>query len=186
MFGTGAPGTMNVVLRTTLPPAALSQTIHRTVRNVDAAIPIVRLRSMEEVFAESIRLPRLLAELLGGFAALALLLAAVGIYGVLSYIVAARRREMGIRMALGARRSAVVAQVMKQGLVLVGIGIIAGAACAFGLNQWLTSLLFGVTPTDTSTIVTVIATILFAAAIACGVPAWRASRLDPNVALRVE
>jgi ABC-type antimicrobial peptide transport system permease subunit len=75
---------------------------------------------------------------------------------------------------------------MKQGLVLVGIGIIAGAACAFGLNQWLTSLLFGVTPTDTSTIVTVIATILFAAAIACGVPAWRASRLDPNVALRVE
>jgi ABC-type antimicrobial peptide transport system permease subunit len=186
LFGTGAPGTMHVALRTTLPAAALSQTIHRTVREVDPAIPIVRLRSMEEAFAESIRRPRLLAQLLSVFAGLALLLAVIGIYGVLSCMVAARRREMGIRMALGARRFTVLAEVMKQGLMLTGFGIIVGLIGAFGLNRLITSLLFGVTTTDTMTFLVVIATILLAGALACGLPAWRASRLDPNVVLRAE
>lgn len=186
MFGTGAPGTMNIVLRTTLPPAVLSQTIQRVVRNVDPAIPIVRLRSMEEVFVESIRRPRLLAHLLGLFACLALSLAVVGIYGLLSYMVAERRREMGIRIALGARRSMVLAQVMRQGLLLTGIGIGVGLAGALGLNRVIASLLFGVTPTDGGTLVAVIAVILLAAAIGCGLPAWRASRVDPNVMLRSE
>ena len=107
---------MNVVMRTTLPPAALSGTIERVVREVDAAVPVVRLRDMDSVFAESIRRPRLLAQLLGAFAGLALLLAAIGTYGVLSYMVTERRREIGIRIALGAARSSVLAQIMKQGL----------------------------------------------------------------------
>ena len=179
-----APGTMNIVLRTTLPPATLRTEIESIVREADPSVPIVRLRDMNGVFEESITRPRLLAQLLGGFAGLALLLAAIGTYGVLSYMVAERRREIGIRMALGADQSSVLGQVMKQGLTLTTIGIIAGLAGALALNRLIASLLFGVQPTDTVTIVAVVATITLVAAIACVLPAWRASRVDPNVVLR--
>jgi predicted permease len=181
-----APGTMNVVLRTRLPPATLRQTIEAAVREADPSVPIVRLREMEAVFDESIRRPRLLAQLLGGFAGLALLLAAIGTYGVLSYMVAERRREIGIRMALGAAQRSVLAQVMTQGLVLTAIGIVVGLAGAFGLNRLIASLLFGVQPTDPLTIAAVVATIALVAGVACWLPAWRASRLDPNIVLRQE
>jgi hypothetical protein len=119
-----APSTMNVALRTTLPPAALSQTIERMVREVGASVPVVRLRDMDAVFDESIGQPRLLAQILVMFAELALLLAAVGTYGVLSYMTAARRREIGVRIALGAARGRVVLLVMRQGLVLVALGVV--------------------------------------------------------------
>ncbi len=178
------PETMNVVLRTTLSPAALSQTIEQAVRGVDRTVPVVRLQGMDGVFAESIRRPRLLAQLIGGFAGLALLLAAVGTYGVLSFMVAERRREIGIRLALGADHGRVLGQVMKQGLILTAVGLIVGLGGAVGLNRLLASLLFGVQPTDMATMVSVVATIAGVAAIACWVPAWRASRLDPNVVLR--
>ncbi|MPY89906.1 MAG: FtsX-like permease family protein [Luteitalea sp.] len=181
-----APPTMNVVLRTRLPPAALSRTLERVVREVDPAVPIARLRDMDAVFAESIRRPRLLAQLLGAFAGLALLLAAVGTYGVLSYMVTERRREIGIRIALGADCSSVLALVMKQGLQLTIIGVAVGLAGALGLNRLIASLLFGVQPTDTATLVTVTAAITLVAAFACWLPAWRASRLDPNVVLRAD
>jgi predicted permease len=181
-----APPTMNVVLRTTLPPAALSRTLERLVRDVDPAVPIVRLRDMESVFAESIRRPRLLAQLLGAFAGLALLLAAVGTYGVLSYIATDRRREIGIRIALGAARSSVVALVMKQGLQLTLTGVILGVAGAIGVNRLIASLLFGVRPTDPTTLAAVIMTITLVAAGACWLPAWRASRMDPSVVLRTD
>jgi ABC-type antimicrobial peptide transport system permease subunit len=141
---------------------------------------------MDSVFAESIRRPRLLAQLLGAFAGLALLLAAVGTYGVLSFMVTERRREIGIRMALGAARSSVIALVMKQGLQATIIGIIVGLAGAFGLTRLMASLLFGVQPTDAATIAAVTATISIVAGIACWLPAWRASRLDPNVVLRTD
>jgi putative ABC transport system permease protein len=181
-----AAPTMNVVLRTTLPPAGLSRTLERLVRDVDSAVPIVRLREMDEVFAESIRRPRLLAQLLGAFAGLALLLAAVGTYGVLSYMVTERRREIGVRMALGASRSSVIGLVMKQGLQATVIGVIVGVAGAFAVNRMIASLLFGVQPTDAATMAAVIATISTVAAFACWLPGWRASRLDPNVVLRAE
>jgi putative ABC transport system permease protein len=179
-----APATMNVVLRTTVPAEALSRTIESVIHEVDRTVPIVRLRDMDGVFAESISRPRLLAQLIGAFAVMALLLAAIGTYGVLSYMVAERRREIGIRMALGAGRSSVLAQLIKRGLLLTAVGILAGVAGAFGLNRLIASLLFGVAPTDAATLATVIAMITLVAAFACWVPAWRASRLDPNVVLR--
>jgi predicted permease len=181
-----SPPSMNVVMRTTLPPAALSGTIQRVVREVDAAVPVVRLRDMDSVFAESIRRPRLLAQLLGAFAGLALLLAAIGTYGVLSYMVTERRREIGIRVALGATRSHVLTQIMKQGLQVTALGVTIGLAGALAVNRLIASLLFGVQPTDTVTIAFVIATITAVAVVASWLPAWRASRLDPNVVLRDE
>jgi predicted permease len=181
-----SPPSMNVVMRTTLPPAALSGTIERVVREVDAAVPVVRLRDMDSVFAESIHRPKLLAQLLGAFAGLALLLAAIGTYGVLSYMVTERRREIGIRVALGAVRSDVLTQIMKQGLQVTVLGLIIGLAGGLAVNRLIASLLFGVQPADTATIAIVIATIMGVAVVASWLPAWRASRLDPNVVLRDE
>ena len=180
-----APTTMNVVLRTSLSPSALATTVERAVRAVNPSVPIVGLREMDTVFDESISRPRLLAQLLGTFAGLALLVAVIGTYGVLSFMVAERRREIGIRLAIGATRGDIVALVMKQGLVIAGVGLAAGLVGALGLNRLLASMLFGVKPTDPDTLAAVIATIAVAAAVACGLPAWRASRLDPNDVLRV-
>jgi putative ABC transport system permease protein len=179
-----SPPSMNVVMRTTLPPAGLSGTIERVVSEVDAAVPVVRLRDMDAVFAESIRRPRLLAQLLGAFAGLALLLAAIGTYGVLSYMVTERRREIGIRVALGAARSHVLTQILKQGLQVTALGVIIGLAGALAVNRLMASLLFGVQPTDIVTIAFVIATIMAVAVAASWLPAWRASRVDPNIVLR--
>src|SRR5262249_60709274 len=137
---------------------ALSGTIERVVREVDAAVPVVRLRDMDSVFAESIRRPRLLAHLLGAFAGLALLLAAIGTYGVLSCMVTERRREIGIRVALGAARSQLLAEIMKQGLELTASGVVIGLVGALAMNRLIASLLFGVQPTCTATIVCVIVT----------------------------
>src|SRR5690242_10970740 len=135
---------------------------------------------MDSVFAESIRQPRLLAQLLGAFAGLALLLAAIGTYGVLSYMVTERRREIGIRVALGATRSRVLTQIMKQGLQVTALGITIGLAGALAVNRLIASLLFGLHPTDTVTIALVIAMITAVAVIASLLPSWRASRLYPN------
>ena len=179
-----APAVMNLVLRTTLPPATLRQSVESAVRESDPSVPVVRLREMDKVFDESIRRPRLLAQLLGAFAGLALLLAAIGTYGVLSYMVAERRREIGIRMALGAGHRSVLTQVMKQGLVLTAIGLVIGLGGAYALNQLIASLLYGVQPTDPATLAAVVGTITLVAMIACGLPAWRASRMDPNIVLR--
>ncbi len=122
----------------------------------------------------------------GGFAALALLLAAIGTYGVLSYLVTERRREIGIRMALGAKREAVLRSVMAYGLKLTCIGLAAGLAGAIALTRLMETLLFEVRPTDPATLVSVAAVITFVAIIACLVPAHRATRVDPMAALREE
>ena len=176
-----APTTMNIVLRTTMPPSALTTAVESAVREADRSVPVVRLREMNAVFDESIRRPRLLAQLLGAFAGLALLLAAIGTYGVLSYSVLERRREIGIRMALGAKQGSVLAQIMKQGLLLAAVGVAAGLAGAFALSRVLSSLLFGVQPTDPATMAAVVGTIAVVATVACALPAWRASRVDPIV-----
>jgi len=129
---------------------------------------------------------RLLAELVAVFVVLALLLAAIGTYGVLSFVVTERRREIGIRLALGADRRNVLGHIMKEGLLLTSIGVAAGLIGAFATNRLMVSLLFGVRPTDTTTVTTATMTIALVAAAACWLPAWRASRLDPNAVLRDE
>ena len=182
---TVAPKTMNIVLRTELAAAALAPALEQAVRGVNPTIPMVGLREMDAVFDAAIGRPRLLAQLLGIFAGLALLLAALGVYGVLSFMVAERRREIGIRLALGATRRGIVALVVKQGLFMTGTGLAAGLAGALGVNRLFGSLLFGVAPTDPGTLAAVTAAIAAVAALACGIPAWRASRLDPNVVLKV-
>ncbi len=182
---TTAPKTMNIVLRTSLPASALGQTLERSVRAISPSVPMVGLREMDAVFGESIDRPKLLAQLLAVFAGLALLLAVVGVYGVLSFMVSERRREIGIRLAIGATRTGIVALVMKQGLVIAFIGLGAGLAGALALNHLLESLLFGVEPSDPGTVAGVMAAIAVTAALACALPAWRASRLDPNAVLRV-
>jgi hypothetical protein len=180
-----APTTMNIVLRTSQGAPALAQTLERAVRAVSPSVPIVGLREMEAVFEESIGRPRLLAHLLGAFAGLALLLAVLGVYGVLSFMVAERRREIGIRLAVGATRGRIVALVMKRGLGMASIGLAVGLAGALSVNRLFESVLFGVEPTDLGTLAAVVSIVAAVAALACGLPAWRASRLDPNVVLRV-
>ena len=179
-------GGMNLVLRSALPMATLQPVIAAAVREADPLLPIIRLRPMDEVVSGSLRRPRMLMHLFGGFAALALLLAAIGTYGVLSYLVTERRREIGIRMALGAKREAVLRSVLGNGLKLTCIGLAAGLAGALALTRLMETLLFEVRPTDPATLVSVAAVITFVATIACLVPAHRATRVDPIAALREE
>jgi predicted permease len=181
-----SPAAMNMVVRTTLPLSAVAPTIRAAVRDIDPTVPVARLREMDTVVARSIERPRLLAQLLSTFTGLALLLAAIGTYGVLAYMVAERRREMGIRLALGATRGRVLGQVMYQGLVLAGTGVVVGLFAALGLTRLLTTLLFEVQPADPMTVAIVIPSIVVIAAMACWFPAWRASRIDPSVVLRAE
>ncbi|HVQ28633.1 MAG TPA: ADOP family duplicated permease, partial [Vicinamibacteria bacterium] len=178
------PTAMHVVLRTALPLRTVAPTIDQTMRAVDPAVPVARLREMDEVFTDSIRRPRLLAQLLTLFSGAALLLAAMGTYGVLASMVAERRREMAIRLALGASPARLRAHVMTEGLTLAVAGVALGLAATLALNRLLASLLFGVHPTDATTLAIAIPSILGAATLAGFVPAWRASRQDPSIALR--
>jgi ABC-type antimicrobial peptide transport system permease subunit len=153
---------------------------------MDAGLPIIQLRSMDGVFADSVSRQRFLSQLLSIFAGVALLLAAIGTYGVLSYLVTERRREIGIRVALGASSSGIVRLVLRQGLGLTVGGIVLGVLGALALARVTRSLLFGVSPTDPMTYLLVAGVILAIALVACLVPAQRAMRVDPLVAIRDE
>jgi predicted permease len=180
------PKSLNLVLRTTRTPEALAGSIHEAVASLDPSVPVIKLRAMDDVFDEAIGRPRLLADLLGMFAGLALLLASIGSYGVLAYIVTERRREIGIRMALGADRSSVLQMVLGQGLRLTIAGVAIGLAVALAVNRLLASLLFGVAPFDPVTMMAVVALMAGVAAVACYVPAHGATRVDPIIVLREE
>jgi len=176
----------SVVLRSQGDPLLLSAPLRRIVQSIDPLQPIYSVQSMDQVVASSMSDRRLNLLLLGIFAAVALLLASVGIYGVMSYSVEQRTREIGIRMALGAESNAVLRLIVGQGARLAAVGIIAGVAGAFALSRVMAGLLYGVSATDPLTYAA-LAVVLAAVAVgACAVPARRAVRVDPAVALRAE
>src|SRR5439155_945122 len=175
-----------LLVRTTGDPAALAEAIRRETRAVIPNLPPPLIRTMDDLFAESIAQPRLQTELLSLFAAVALLLAAVGLYGVLAYAVTQRQREIGVRMALGAQRRTVLSLVIGQGMRLALVGVIIGVLCALALTRVLQSLLYGVTPSDPLTFAAVSLLLIATALLACWLPARRAANLNPMVALRYE
>lgn len=179
-------GSMHVMVRSRLAAPMLQPVIVNALRETDPSIPIIRLRNMDDVFRDSVRRPRMLMQLLTGFAGLALLLAAVGTYGVLSYLVKQRRREIGIRMALGAERRVVLRGVMGQGLRLTFTGLMAGLVGTLVLTRFMTTLLFEVRPNDPATLAGVAVLITAVTGAASLIPALRATRVDPIVALRDE
>jgi len=177
---------MNVMVRTRNDPTAFVPTLRNAVLQLDPNQPITSVATMDEIMASSIAQRRLSMLLMGLFGVLALLLAAVGIYGLLSYAVAQRTQEMGIRMALGARMTDVLTLVLKQGVALILIGEAVGLVGAFALTRLMRTLLFGVTPTDVPTFAVVAAVLTVVALLACYLPARRATKVDPLVALRYE
>ena len=177
---------MSVVARTSGDPAEMIATIRSTVLGLDPDQVPTNVATMEDVMMDSIQTRRFPMFVLGGFAALALALAAVGIYGVMSYVVVQRTHEIGIRMALGARTSNVLRLIVGNALGLATAGVLLGAVGAFALTRLMKSLLFGVVPTDVSTFVVVCLSLFAVALVACYLPARRATKIDPLVALRNE
>jgi putative ABC transport system permease protein len=177
---------MNIVLRTAGDPALLSAPFRQAVAALDRAVPVAGLTTLDAIIADSIEQARFFALLAGAFAALALILAAIGIYGVMAYVVSQRTSEIGLRMALGATSRKVFRLVLGDGLRLAAIGIVIGVTGSVGVGGWLKSLLFGVGSGDWPTMAATAVLLLAVAALACLVRARRAMRVDPMAALRAE
>jgi putative ABC transport system permease protein len=181
-----AYSSMTLVMRTTGDPASLANAARREIQTMDAEQPVSDVRTMKAWVSESTARSRFGALLLGVFALVALLLAAVGIYGVMSYSVAQRKHELGVRIALGAPASDIFRLVVGQGMTLTLIGIALGLTAAFTLTRVMTSLLYGVSATDPTTFAVITLLLAFVAFIANYIPARRATKVDPMVALRYE
>jgi predicted permease len=182
----GAPQSASIVIRTMTDPSAAGAAVREVIRSLDADVPIVALRPMTQLVAASVAPQRFQMSLAMIFAASALCLAGLGIFGVVAYSVEQRRRELGLRMALGARTRDIRVQVLRQGMIPVGLGFVGGAAGAFLVGRLLQSFLFGVTPGDAITLLSVTLVVGVAGLLACWIPAWRATKVDPMVALRYE
>jgi len=176
---------MALMIRTTSPESVVN-VVRRDVQSLDPNLPIYGIQTMKNVMSESIAAARFRTLLLAVFAALAFVLAIAGIYGVMSYAVTQRTQEIGIRMALGARSLDVLKLIIRNGMLLAAIGATIGLAGAFALTRLMTSLLFGVSPTDVFTFSLVTTVLLLVALSACYIPARRAAKVDPLVALRYE
>jgi len=175
---------LGLVLRTSLPAALLEPKIRREIQSIDPDVPIFNVASMNDVLDRSLASHRFSADLVGGFAGLAVLLASIGIYGLLAYMVGQRSREIGIRMALGAQRDDILRMFLRKGVALAGVGIVAGLVVSASTASLMASLLYGVRPHDPAVFL-IVPLLLFAAAVlASYLPARRATKVDPMIALR--
>jgi putative ABC transport system permease protein len=175
-----------LVVRTAVSPSAMGAAVKREVLAVDPNQPIYGIRTMNERIDETVSDRRFNMLLLAVFAVAALLLAAVGIYGVISYMVTERTKEIGIRSALGASRSDILRLILRQAVALIALGLAIGLASAFALTRFLSSLLYGISATDFETF-SLVSSLLFVVALAaCYIPGRRATRVDPIIALRYE
>jgi ABC-type antimicrobial peptide transport system permease subunit len=177
---------MTLVVKAHSDPRALTSTVSRTIRELDANLPVAGIRTMDDVVAATLSAPRFTGMLLGAFAVLALVLSAIGIYGVLSYVVSRRTREIGIRVAIGAGRGQVLRLVLGSGVGLALVGIVLGLAVAASLSRLMTTLLHDVQPGDPATYAAVAGALTTVAIVASLIPAWRATRVDPVRALKAE
>jgi putative ABC transport system permease protein len=179
-------GMMTYVVRTSADPARLGPAAVRVVREIDPQLPVSAVRPLGDVFAESIARPRLTAVAMSVFAAAALLLAALGVYGIVAYSVSQRTREFGIRVALGAKPAQIIGMVVGQNLRIVGLGLALGLACALPATRLLRGLLFQVGPNDPATFVAIGVTLMLVAVLASYLPARRGTQVDPVVTLKAE
>lgn len=180
------PSKMDIAVRTTGDPTRYVSAIRTAVQSVDRDEPVANVRTLDDLISSSMGQRRLSMTLLGVFAGIALLLASVGIYGVMAYSVVQRTREMGLRMALGAGQRDVLALVLRQGMMLVLAGVVIGVICALAITRVMASQLYSVRPTDPVTFLLVTVILSSVALVATLVPAWRATTVDPTVALREE
>jgi putative ABC transport system permease protein len=175
-----------LVVRTETPALELAAAIRRAVRSIDSTVTDFEIATVEQAFARLDRPRKFQTQLIGAFAATALLLAALGLYGLMSYLVAQRAKEIGIRVAMGANRRDVLKLIIRQGMAVAAPGVLLGLSAALALARLIKSLLFGVSATDPLTFVGVALLLLFVAFAACVIPAWRATKVDPLVALRCD
>jgi ABC-type antimicrobial peptide transport system permease subunit len=175
-----------IILRTTGDPTLLADTVRAEVRRIDKNIPIYDLRTMSALRSDAVSTRRFILLIVGAFGVLALGLAAIGVYGVMSLIVSERTREVGVRLALGAEPSQLLTMVVGQAMKLAAIGVTLGVAVALAMAPLLDSQLYGVTSIDPITFVSVPVALLLLAALAAAVPARKAMRIDPLSALRIE
>jgi len=177
---------MWITVRTTGDPEKLAATVRGAVRELDRDLPILKLRTMRQVVADSLSEPRLLTGFLGAFAGFALVLTAIGVYGITAYSVSQRMHEMGIRVALGASYADLLRLILRRGALLAGVGVVISIPAALAMSRVMGSLLYGISPRDLTVFVAVPAVLVAVALAASYVPARRAAKVDPMVALRYE
>ncbi len=176
----------SLAIRTYSDPLAISIPVQKQFASLDPQLPVSHVQTMQQAIGDSLGNARFSASLVLAFAVLSLLLASIGLYGVLSYLMTQRTTELGVRMALGAQRDQVLRLMLLDGLQPAIIGLALGSAASAGITQLIRSMLYDTRPLDPAVYVAVTVTLLMVATLACMIPAWRASRLDPMQALRAE
>jgi ABC-type antimicrobial peptide transport system permease subunit len=179
-------GSMTIIVRAAADAASVAPSVQRAVWSVNPRVSFAGIETLDELLRDTLAPRRFTLTMLSGFALVAILLASVGLYGLVSFSVTERTTEIGIRMALGAGVPSVLALVMRQGLAIASLGLACGIAAALVLTRYLTTMLFGVQPTDAPTFAVLSAIVLGVMALACYIPARRAARVDPISAIRVD